>query len=54
LIVKIEEIDVSKFSHEELCDFWKNTWSKIQLKGKITVVTEKGVIELVKKDYIKN
>jgi predicted aspartyl protease len=54
LIVTIDEIDVSKFSQDELCDFWKNTWSNIQLKGKITVVTEKGVIELVKKNYINN
>ena len=53
LILTIDEIDVSNFSHDELCDFWENKWCKIQLKDKIAIKTEKRTFELVKNEYIK-
>ncbi len=52
-ILKINDVNVSNFSRNELCDFWNNTWPGY-FKGKtikITIPDEKGdqkEVELVK------
>ncbi|MEZ4951434.1 MAG: retropepsin-like aspartic protease [Saprospiraceae bacterium] len=53
-ILKINEVDVSGFSKQELCNFWENDWESIRLKNRIILETAQGKIELVKMDLFKD
>lgn len=37
-VLKINEYDVSNFSEEELCDFWKTKWKKLKKQKSLTLL----------------
>ncbi len=51
-ILAINEINVSNLSKEELCDFWKNEWSIIELNEIVSIEIESKKIELIKTDLL--
>lgn len=43
ILLKVNETDVSNFSHQELCDFWNSEWPKITDAEKLNIViSQKG------------
>lgn len=43
ILLKVNEIDVSNFSHQELCDFWNMEWKQITDTEKLNIViSQKG------------
>ncbi len=51
-ILMINGINVSEFSTQMLCEFWKNEWKKIKKQEKIVIETQKERIELAKIDFL--
>jgi predicted aspartyl protease len=56
ILLKVNETDVSNFSHQEFCDFWNMEWHKITDTEKLNIViSQKGKTEeliLTKKKLI--
>ena len=50
-ILTINGINVSDFSTQMLCEFWRNKWREIKKQENILIETEKEIIELVKIDF---
>jgi predicted aspartyl protease len=38
LLLKVNETDISNFSHQEFCDFWNSNWQKITDNEKLNIV----------------
>lgn len=46
LLLKVNEIDVSNFSHQDFCEFWNVEWPKIMDSQKLNIaVSQKGKIK---------